>query len=169
MTAVIRSAQTADNAAIQAVHRQAFETDAEARLVSALRASGCEQISLVATRDDMIVGHILFTPVLLESRSTPRLMGMAPVAVLPEWQSQGIGSQLINAGLEDCRALGIDAVVLLGHADYYPRFGFVPSIQFGIRSEYDVPAENFMLLELKSGSLSNCEGIVRYHEAFANL
>jgi predicted acetyltransferase len=89
-----------------------------------------------------------------------RIMGLAPVAVLPERQRQGVGSALVRAGLEQCRQLG--AVVVLGHHAYYPRFGFSPSTRFGIGCEYDVPADAFMVFELHAGFLRGASGKVRY-------
>ena len=75
----------------------------------------------------------------------------------------------MKSGLEKCRALGVGAVVLLGHIEYYPRFGFVPSVRYGIRCEYEAPEEAFMVLELQSGYLAGKTGIIQYHEAFKNL
>lgn len=88
------------------------------------------------------------------------------MAVLPSFQKQGIGSALVREGLDQCRQLGCDAVVVLGHAHYYPRFGFVPASGYGIRCEYDVPDEVFMLVELQPGSLQGLSGRVIYNEAF---
>ena len=96
-------------------------------------------------------------------------MGLAPMAVLPNWQRKGVGTQLINKGLNACEKAGYDAVVVLGHTDYYPRFGFVPSINFGINSEYDVPADVFMVKELQKDSLQGISGTVKYHQVFNEL
>jgi putative acetyltransferase len=96
-------------------------------------------------------------------------MGLAPMAVLPARQRQGIGSALVRDGLGRCRELGYEAVVVLGHPGYYPRFGFVPASRFGIGCEYDVPAEVFMALELVPGALRGKPGTIRYHPAFAEL
>ena len=82
-------------------------------------------------------------------------MGLAPMAVLSQHQNKGIGSELVKSGLESCRTLGYDAVVVLGHPHYYPRFGFEPSVKYGIKSEYDVPDDAFMILELIPGCLNN--------------
>jgi len=97
------------------------------------------------------------------------MMGLAPMAVASQYQHKGIGSKLIKAGLEQCQALGYDAVVVLGHPGYYPKFGFVPSVKYNIKSEYDVPDEVFMALELVPESLKDHEGVVKYHEAFNNV
>jgi putative acetyltransferase len=166
MTA-IRKENAADIPAIRQVNERAFEQPTEASLVDALRANGKASISLVAESEGLIVGHILFSPVTLEPAMKELIaVGLAPMAVLPEFQNQGIGSLLVRAGLEECRKQGCDFVAVLEHPTYYPRFGFVPSINFNIKSEYDVPDEVFMLLELKEGALSGCSGIVKYQPEF---
>jgi putative acetyltransferase len=91
------------------------------------------------------------------------------MAVMPEHQRKGIGSALVRAGLEHCKRLGFVAVVVLGHAEYYPRFGFSPAARFGIRSEYDVPDDVFMAVELQPAALSGKTGTVKYHAAFASV
>ena len=88
------------------------------------------------------------------------------MAVVPSRQRQGIGSSLVQAGLHESRRLGFDAVVVLGHAGYYPRFGFLTASSFGLASEYEVPDDVFMALELRSGALRECSGTIRYHAAF---
>ncbi len=164
---LVRPEQTIDRTAIHHVNATAFDTAAEADLVDALRERAHPFISLVAKEGSAIVGHIAFTPVALDTRPDARIMGLAPMAVAPARQRHGIGSALVRAGLDECRALGYGAVVVLGHPDYYPRFGFVPAERFGIGCEYDVPAEVFMALELKPGCLADTAGIIRYHAAFA--
>ena len=96
-------------------------------------------------------------------------MGLGPMAVAPEHQRAGVGSALIRAGLDACRALDRSAVVVLGHATYYPRFGFVPASTFGLACEYDVPDEVFMALELVPCALSDVSGTTRYSPAFSDL
>jgi putative acetyltransferase len=98
----------------------------------------------------------------MDGEKTAEGVGLGPVAVLPEFQNEGIGSQLIWAGIERCREAGQGFMVVLGHSDYYPRFGFRPSVEFGIRSEWDVPDEVFMVMELEAGVLENKSGINRY-------
>lgn len=162
----IRAEQSADHEAVEAVNTAAFETDLEARLVEELRSKASPVISLVAEDDAGILGHILFSPVTLSDHPTLHLMGLAPMAVLPEAQHTGIGSALIHAGLSECRQLGCGAVVVLGHPAYYSRFGFHPAPPCGITCEYDVPDDSFMLLELKPGCLNGVTGRVSYHPAF---
>jgi putative acetyltransferase len=165
----IRLEQPADIAAVHSINQAAFETSAEADLVDSLRAQTEPIISLVADDNGTIVGHILFSPVTLTGHGELRIMGLAPMAVLPAQQRRGIGSALVRDGLDRCRQFGCDAIVVLGHHKYYPRFGFVPASRFGIRSEYDVPDEAFMALEFEAGTLAGKTGTIRYHPAFANL
>ncbi len=96
-------------------------------------------------------------------------MGLAPLAVVPEHQRGGIGTALVRAGLDQCRKIGFGAVVVLGHSEYYPRFGFTPATRFGIGCEYDVPVEVFMAVELEANYLLGVSGKVQYHAAFNNL
>jgi putative acetyltransferase len=163
----IRPEQPGDIAGIRAVNLAAFETSTEADLVDALRVQAEPLISLVAADAEGLVGHILFSPVTLVGHPGLRVMGLAPMAVAPTRQRQGIGSALVDAGLERCRRLGATAVVVLGHAEYYPRFGFTPGSRFGIGCEYDVPEDVFMVLELDRGALKGTSGTIRYHQAFA--
>lgn len=166
---LIRADQAGDRAAVHTVNLSAFETPAEADLVDALREQAEPIVSLVAEDHGAIVGHIMFSPVFLSGHLGLKVMGLAPMAVTPEYQRKGIGSALVRAGLEQCRQLGFVAVVVLGHPEYYPRFGFAPSTRFGIRSEYEVPEQAFMAAELQPGALSGRTGTVKYHAAFAGL
>jgi len=167
----VRVEVSEDHSAVRSVNEAAFDTPAEAGLVEALREQAGPLISLVAVRElsGAVVGHILFSPVTLSGHDDLRLMGLAPMAVVPELQGQGVGSALVKAGLEACREFGGEAVVVLGHPAYYPRFGFLPSSRFGIDSEYGVPEEVFMVLELTPGSLKDRGGRISYHPAFATV
>ena len=165
---LIRDETGADRAAVHALNSAAFPSAAEADLVDALRELAKPSIALVAEADDRIVGHILFTPVTLSANTGLSIMGVAPMAVLPEFQRRGIGSALVAAGLSRCRDLGAGAVVVLGHPDYYPRFDFKPASDFDIDCEYDVPPGVFMLQELVPGYLQGHAGTIRYHAAFAD-
>lgn len=166
---LIRAEQDNDRAAVYAVNASAFETPLEANLVDALREQAAPVVSLVAEDNGAIVGHIMFSPVSLSGHPALKVMGLAPMAVVPEHQRQGIGSALVRAGLEQCKQLGFVAVVVLGHPEYYPRFGFSPSTRFGIGSEYEVPEEVFMATELQPAALSGSAGTVKYHAAFASV
>jgi len=164
---IIRPESPDDVRAIRDLNRRAFETGLEATLVDALREQADPIVSLVAVSDNVVVGHILFSPVTLSSQPALPIMGLAPMAVVPERQRQGIGADLVRAGIDHCRTAGCVAVVVLGHAAYYPRFGFSPASRFGLVSEYDVPDDVFMALELASGVLRGNAGTIRYHPAFA--
>jgi len=166
----IRKERSSDVEKIWKVNSEAFETEVEAKLVNSLRKSGCPCISLVAEIENSIVGHILFTPVeLTGNKNKLKIMGLAPMAVLDQYQNKGIGSELVMAGLKCCQSLGCDAVVVLGYANYYSRFGFVPSVKYNIKSEYDVPDDVFMMLELVPGVLTNYKGVIKYHDAFNDV
>jgi len=158
-----------DYDAVRRLNVVAFPTSAEAMLVDDLRLRVRPLISLVARLGDQVVGHILFSPVTLDGHPDKQLMGLAPMAVAPELQGRGIGSSLVEAGLAQCDGLGMAAVVVLGHPEYYPRFGFEPASRYGIESEYDAPDEAFMILELEDGALADCSGKVHYHKVFASL
>jgi putative acetyltransferase len=174
MLMIIREEQAGDVQAVRAMNLAAFETSTEADLVDALRAEASPLVSLVAEDAGVIVGHILFSPVTLAAvgnspATSSMLMGLAPMAVMPARQRQGIGARLIAAGLERCGELGAAAIVVLGHADYYPRFGFAPASRFGLRCEYDVPDDVFMVRELVGGGLKEAAGTIRYHPVFGRF
>ena len=156
-----------DHDAIHRVIQLAFERRNEADLVDALRLKASPHISLVAVIDEHVVGHIFFSLVSVESPSADfNAMGLAPMAVLPEHQNRGVGTQLVREGLKECGRLGHDIVVVLGHPNYYPRFGFGPASLKGLRGEYDVPDEVFMVTELTPGALAGRHGLVKYHPEF---
>ena len=166
---MIRRETASDESAVNAVQMAAFPTDSEARLVDGLRSSGDLAVSLVFERPSgSVVGHIAFSPVKIDPPAGVTGVGLAPVAVLPGFQSQGIGSQLIRRGLDACRDIGAEFVVVLGEPAYYGRFGFVAASSRGLGNEYGVD-DPFMVFELKSGCLSGIQGTVRYCGAFANL
>lgn len=165
----IRPETAADRSAVRAVNEAAFETSVEADLIEALRGKSTEVVSLVADSDDAVVGHILFSRVTLAGYPQLRLMGLGPMAVAPQYQRSGVGSALVREGLARCRQLAVQAVVVLGHPEYYPRFGFVPASRYAIRSEYDVPDDVFMIVELEAGALNGVSGLARYDQAFASV
>ena len=166
---LIRAEDERDYDDVRAVNTAAFETPLEANLVEALRTQARPIVSLVAIDETDVVGHVMFSPVLLSGHPDLDLMGLAPMAVIPRHQGKGIGSALVRAGLEQCRQLGCGAVVVLGHPHYYPRFGFVPAARCGIGCEYDVPEDVFMVLELQPRFLEGRSGIITYHPAFSDV
>lgn len=165
---MIRSELTEDFDAVFDLHAACFPTPAEANLVKALRRSASPIVSLVAEVQYTVVGHIMFSPVTLANYSG-LLMGLAPVAVAAKHQQQGIGSALIKAGLLQCQRLNAAYVVVLGDAGYYSRFGFTTAAPMGLDTEYDVPVENFMAIRLATTEQPPAKGIIRYHQAFANV
>ncbi len=163
----IRPEQKEDKAAIRAVNNAAFGRPGEGQLVDLLRTAGAITLSLVAEKAGRVVGHILFSPARIEGANRAvDVIALGPVAVLPERQGQGIGGQLIRAGLEQLKAAGHDAVILIGHPTYYPRFGFVPAPPLGLACEFDVPDEVFMVYEFRPGSLEGIRGTAYFHDAF---
>jgi putative acetyltransferase len=166
----IRPEESDDYAAIRHVNILAFGQPNEADLVDALRCVGGLTISHIAIQDRDIVGHIAFSPVTISSDTTTiEAIGLGPMAVLPEFQRQGIGSQLVKAGLDTCRQTDYGVVVVLGHPEYYPRFGFTPSKPHGIVWEHDVPEEVFMIKELQQGALTHTQGVVKYRAEFDHV
>lgn len=165
----IRKETAADIEAVFEINRSAFPTEEEAQLVNRLRETASPLISLVAEGEQEIIGHILFTPVTLDSDTNLFLMGLAPMAVNPARQNKGVGSLLARAGIEECRAIGAAGLVVLGHPKYYSRFGFSPSANFGIKSKYDGAPEVFMVLELSAEVFAGKAGVISYHPSFARL
>jgi len=163
---LVRPESPEDYAAIRAVNRRAFGTDAEGSLVDSLRSGGYSRLSLVADRDGEVVGHILFSEIAIETHdaSIPAL-ALAPLAVVPEAQRRGLGTMLVREGLRLCREAGHRIVIVVGHPAYYPRFGFSVALAQPLRSDYAGPS--FMALELASGALAGIAGEVRSPAPFA--
>lgn len=164
---MILQEQAGHQAGIRAVLLDAFPTPAEADLVDALRVNGHLALSLVEERAQQVIGHVAFSPVATEP-PTRDGWGLAPVAVLPDFQRRGVANALIEAGLEHGRETGIPFVVVLGEPSYYGRFGFQPASGFGLASEYDA-GDAFMALELQPAGLETVGGLVRYLPEFSSL
>lgn len=157
-----------DFPAVRHVNERAFGGTAEAQLVDLLREAKKAVVSLVALHENRVVGHILFSPVTVtQAPENFRGVGLAPMSVLPEFQNQGIGSRLVRDGLEACKRKGYDAVVVLGHTKYYPRFGFSRAKDYGLDNEYNA-LDSFMVLELKEGVLQTIGGLAKYAPEFDN-
>jgi putative acetyltransferase len=159
----VRDEQPGDLAAIRAVNDAAFDQPLEGRIVDALRAHGAVRLSLVAEVDGQVVGHILFSPVVSAGAEG---LGLGPMAVTPDQQRRGVGGALIEAALERLRASGCPFIVVLGHHDYYTRFGFVPASRHGLRCEWDVPDEAFMVYVVDAAATSGAAGLIRYRPEF---
>ncbi len=166
----IRYEQAGDQDAIHTVQSEAFGQPNEAELVENLRASGKALLSMVAVLEEKIVGHVLFSLVHVRNMKNEgeefEAVGLAPVAVLPGYQREGIGSQLIREALAELRKTGHELVFVLGHPEYYPRFGFVSTAKYDIGCEYNVSPEVFMVLELQQGAIAGRTGVVYFAEEF---
>jgi putative acetyltransferase len=164
----IRPEEPKDHTAVRAINLAAFEGGPEADLVDALRSSCPDHLSLVAEEGGRVVGHILFTPVVVEcSENRIEGMGLAPMAVTPERHRCGVGSQLVSHGLEVLQKRSCPFVVVLGHPEYYPRFGFERASAFALRSQWDgVPDEAFMVKVFDRGALPDGGGVARYRDEF---
>jgi putative acetyltransferase len=166
----IREERPGDAVAIRRVNQRAFGRPDEADLVDALRVAGAALLSLVAEQEGELVGHILFSPATVASPGGSwQAVGLGPMSVPPDLQRQGIGGDLVRDGLERLRAAGHLAVVLVGHPNYYPQFGFVPGERHGLRWEVDAPAGVFQVLELRPGALLGKGGVVRFRPEFASI
>ena len=161
---MIRTALPSDYAAIRQVVRHAFAQDDEANLVEQLRADGDALVELVAASDIAIQGHILYSPLaIVRGGEMLQAAALAPVSVLPAFQKSGLGGELICAGNARCKALGCVGVIVLGHAEYYPRFGFSCSLAESLQAPFSGP--HFMALEFEPGMFAG-GGKVQYAKAF---
>jgi putative acetyltransferase len=165
---IVREERSEDIEAVRMVNETAFGQPAEANIVDKLRENCRDLLSLVAVQNGAVMGHILFSPARIEGeRKTMRGMGLAPMAVLPAWQRQGIGTHLIQKGIEILKDRGCPFVIALGHPGYYPRFGFERASRYGIRSQWDgVPDEAFMISILDLAALRGLTGVARYRDEF---
>ena len=154
----------ADISGIYAVHAESFPTTAEAELVSALRAAGQLSLSLVAVEGDQVVGHVAFSPISVDG--APLGLGLAPVAVRPDFRRRGVGARLIRHGLELCRQAATGLVVVLGDPMYYGRFGFEPARRLALSDEYD-GGDAFQAIELVHGTVPATGGRVHYSPELA--
>ena len=165
----VRPEQATDYEEVFRINQKAFGRDNEARLVEALRRlpGFIPELSLVAEEGRRLLGHILFSPVVIETISGERAaLALAPMAVLPEVQNRGIGSTLVRSGLKACRRLGHNLVIVLGHPEYYPRFGFTSARAMGIEAPFPVRDEVWMAIELEPGAAEGLQGRLRYPEPF---
>lgn len=166
---IIRPETLADSNMISEVNKLAFGQENEARLVENIRrrANFNSKLSLVAIKNEKVVGYLLFSPIVIQ---TPKddipALALAPLAVCPKFQNQGIGSELVKQGLEECKGLGHKVIVVIGHPNYYTRFGFSSATAKGLKAPFPVPDEAFMILELVPGALDGISGMIKYPPVF---
>jgi putative acetyltransferase len=167
---IIRRELPEDVSGVRRVEEVAFNRTGEAKLVDALRNRSVVTLSLVAVEAEQVIGHILFSPtnVITGSAHLP-CEGVGPLAVLPEFQKQGVGAELMNSGLELVFSGGAKAVFVLGNPAYYGRFGFIRADHFGIHCEFDVPPQAFMVKEAEHGILNGWSGVMFYQPEFRDV
>jgi predicted N-acetyltransferase YhbS len=174
-TITIRKEKSFDHNWVVELTEKAFETleisdHNEGKLVDKLRKAPTfiEELSLVAELNGQVVGHILFTPIIIDNGEQQfQSLVLAPVSVLPEFQKMGIGGQLIRAGHQKAFELGFQSVILIGHPEYYPRFGYKPASTWGIKTHYELPSDDvFMAVELTDGALTGVSGMVVFPPEF---
>jgi len=174
MNITIRQEQSSDykfteNVVQKAFANMEFSDKTEHELVDRLRKTNTfiPQLSIVAVVNDEVIGHILLTKIkIINVDQSTESLGLAPVSVLPEYQNKGIGKLLINTAFEKAKELGYKSVVVLGHPDYYPQFGFKKASSWKIKAPFEVPDDAFMAFELSDNALSNVSGVVEYSSAF---
>jgi predicted N-acetyltransferase YhbS len=172
MNFLIRPEKTEDYPAIKKLNDLAFHQPDEGMLIEKLRLKPgfIAELSLVAEYESRIVGHILFTPIQITNKDQIfKSLALAPMAVLPEFQKKGIGKELVMGGLNMAACLGFQSVIVLGHKDYYPKFGFRPASNWQISAPYEVPDECFLALELSCCGLKGISGTVEYPPEFDEL
>ena len=165
---LIRQEKPEDINKIRSLNVLAFGQFLEAIIVDKLRANCAEVLSLVAVADEEIAGHILFSPVAIEGpHGIIKGMGLAPMAVLPDRQRQGIGAQLIQRGIEELRKVSCPFIIVLGHHEYYNRFGFERASTYGITCQWEgIPDEAFMILWLDKTMAGQVSGLAKYRDEF---
>ena len=163
----IREERSDDVPAVRHLNRRAFGQDQESNIVDALRTNAAALLSLVATLNGQVVGHIMYSPLSIDGKFEGAALG--PMAVLPQCQREGIGTKLIEAGNRKLKDDGCPFIIVVGHADYYPRFGFKPASEHGIKCEWDVPDNVFMLLVLDQAKMAGVAGLAKYRPEFSSV
>jgi len=165
---IIRQETKEDINDIRSLNEQAFGQPLEAKIIDKLRNNCDNLLSLVATKNNEIVGHILFSPAeIVGHRGIIRGMGLAPMAVLPEMQRQGIGTQLVKTAIKSLSKMRCPFIIVLGHPEYYPQFGFEKASLYGIKCQWEgIPDDAFMILWLDKSTMSPVSGLAKYRDEF---
>jgi Predicted acetyltransferase len=168
MNTTIRTEKENDHKPIYDVNKLAFQQEDESKLIEKIRKGEnfIPKLSIVAEIDNRIVGHILFSKIKIIGDSDYESLALAPMAVIPEFQRRGVGSELIKNGLDKAKKLGFDSIIVLGHKEYYPKFGFQRASKWGIKCPFEVPDEVFMAIELTEKALEGKAGTVEYPDEF---
>jgi len=165
----IRNEEKDDYNEIRKINDLAFGQKNEGKLVDDLRKKleFNHLLSLVAETKGRIVGHILFFPIKIKNENLEFIvLSLAPMAVHPDYQNKGIGSKLIKKGLKVAKDIGFDAVIVVGHPNYYPRFGFSPASKWNIKLPIECPDDVFLAIDLKKNSLKNVSGLVEFPKEY---
>ena len=163
----IRKERPEDVAAVRNLNRRAFGQDQEANIIDALRSNRAALLSLVATLNDQIVGHIMYSPASIAGKIEGAALG--PMAVLPEYQRQGVGTKLVATGNRKLEDAGCPFIIVVGHPEYYPRFGFKSASQHEVSCEWEVPHDAFMLLTLDTVKMKGVSGLAKYRQEFSTV
>ena len=168
MNTTIRKEEEKDHEQIYEVNKLAFQQENESNLIEKIRKSEnfIPELSIVAEINNRIVGHILFSKIKIMGDSDYESLALAPVAVIPEFQKRGIGSELVKIGIDKAKELGFDSIIVLGHKEYYPKFGFQRASKWNIKCPFEVPDEIFMAIELTEKALEGKAGTVKYPDEF---
>ena len=167
----VRKEEAADIKAIDVVHMSAFEGEQEVSLIDTLRQSSSflPDLSLVAEFKNRIVGHILLSKVVIQhGAKSADILALAPMAVVPSQSHRGIGSDLVAAAIDVAKANNFDAIIVVGHPEFYSRFGFKSGLKFGLHCNLPVPDEIVTAMELKEGALGQ-DGHVIFPAHFASI
>ncbi len=168
MNTTIRKEEEKDHKQIYEVNKLAFQQENESKLIEKIRKSEnfIPELSIVAEIDNRIVGHILFSKIKIIGDSDYESLALAPMAVIPEFQKRGIGSELIKKGIDKAKELGFDSIIVLGHKEYYPKFGFQRASKWNIKCPFEVPDDVFMAIELTEKAFEGAAGTVEYPDEF---
>ncbi len=168
MNTTIREEEEKDHKQINDVNKLAFQQENESKLIEKIRKSEnfIPELSIVAEINNRIVGHILFSKIKIIGDSDYESLALAPMAVIPEFQKRGIGSELIKKGIDKAKELGFDSIIVLGHKEYYPKFGFQRASEWHIKCPFEVPDDAFMAIELTEKALESKAGTVEYPDEF---